>query len=154
MPPFWEIISLTLMAGFKYMVAVFMAFGYGWSIWYGISFTVLGGMLGVVVYMFFGAVLKRAIKRIFPAWSSSSRMEKQRLLAERVRNVAGLAGIALLTPVFLTVPIGTLSAIGLGYSWPRILVYMFVAFSFWSFLFFGSYELLDIDIRTWVANWF
>lgn len=154
MPPFWEILSLSLMAGFKYMVAVFMAFGYGWNMWYSISFAVLGGMLGVVVYIFFGSVLKQMIRSFFPGWVNGNSMEKRRVMIEKVRNVAGLAGIALLTPVILTVPIGTLSAVGLGYPWPRIIVYMFVAFSFWSFLFFGLYDVLGIDIRSWLEGIF
>mgnify|MGYP000123001593 CR=1 FL=1 len=153
MPAIWEIVSLTLMAGFKYMVAVFMAIGYGWSIWYSISFSVLGGMMGVLIYIFFGGLIKRLVRQFIPQLSRGSNLERRRVLIERVKGVAGLAGIALLTPVLLTVPIGTLSAVGLGYPWPRILVYMFVAFSFWSFLFFGLYDIVGIDIRALVESW-
>lgn len=154
MPPFWEIVSLTFMAGFKYMVAVFMAIGYGWSLWYSISFSVLGGLLGVAVYMAFGSVLQQFIRRFFPGWVSEEKMAKRQQLVQRVRNVGGLAGIAFLTPILLTVPIGTLSAVGLGYRWPKVLVYMFVAFSFWSFLFFGLYDFTGFDLREWLSNWF
>lgn len=109
--------------------------------------------MGVLIYIFFGGLIKRLVRQFLPQLSRGSNLERRRVLIERVKGVAGLAGIALLTPVLLTVPIGTLSAVGLGYPWPRIVVYMFVAFSFWSFLFFGLYDILGIDVRALVESW-
>lgn len=150
MPPFWEIVSLLLMAGFKFMVAVFMAFAYGWGIWYSIAFLVLGGMLGVTVFIFFGTMIKLLVRRWFPALTTGRNVERKRIIIERVRRWSGLAGIALLTPVFLTVPVGTFAAVGLGYRWPRIMVFMFIAFSFWSFFFVGLYMVLGIDLPAYI----
>lgn len=140
------------MSAFKYMVAVVMVFGYSWNFWYSVSFTVLGGMFGVVLYTFFGELLRKGIQLVFPRYNGESILEKRKGLIEKIRSRGGLIGIALLTPIILSVPVGTVAAVAIGYRWPRILLYMFAAFSFWAFLFFGLYDFLGIDLREWVMN--
>ena len=154
MPPFWEIASVFFMSAFKYMVAVVMVFGYSWDFWYSVSFTVLGGMFGVVGYTFFGELLRKGIRFLFPRYKGESLLETRRGLIEIIRSKGGLIGLSLLTPVFLSVPVGTIAAIALGYRWPKILIYMFFAFSFWAFLFFGLYDFLGIDFRAWLNETF
>lgn len=136
------------MSGLKFMVALVMVLGIGWSYWYSVSFTVLGGMLGVVVYLFLGELTRRAIGFFYPNYVPGTKLHRRMRIIVRIRQTSGLAGIALLTPIFLSVPVGTYAAIALGYSWHRILVYMFVAFSFWAFLLFGLYHLIEWDVRS------
>jgi hypothetical protein len=60
-----------------------------------------------------------------------------------------LYGIAFLTPILLSVPIGTLMAAALEENKWRIKRYMFVSFAFWTLLLYGIYAFFGIRVDEW-----
>ena len=62
----------------------------------------------------------------------------------RVWKSFGLAGIALITPVILSIPIGTVIANSLVDNKRKILAYMFISVLFWSLLMTSIFEIMHI----------
>jgi len=70
----------------------------------------------------------------------------------KVRSRYGLVGIAFLTPIILTVPIGTFLANSMTKDKRDVLIYMFISFSFWSVIFNGSFYFLGIDVQKYIEK--
>ncbi len=100
-----------------------------------------GGMLGVIIFGFFDKKIRllwqhyrgedKKIKKI------KFNRNKRRMV--KFRDKFGLAGIAFLTPILLSVPIGTFMALRLTHNMYRISFFMFISFSFYALLFCGLY---------------
>lgn len=75
---------------------------------------------------------------------------KRRVFTRKNRRIVrlwkafGLAGIALITPVILSIPIGTVVANSLVGNKRRIIAYMFLSILFWSLLMTSIFEILHI----------
>ncbi len=73
--------------------------------------------------------------------------EKARIFTARNRRLVtiwrkyGLVGIAFITPVLISIPIGTIVACRLVHDKKKIFIYMFVSITFWSLLMISSFEL-------------
>ena len=80
--------------------------------------------------------------RQIPAFSRFSRT------LVKIRQSYGLPGIAVLTPVFLTVPVGAFMAASLTSNKKQIALQMGMAFLGWSLLLIGSVSLLGINFQT------
>ncbi len=94
--------------------------------------TVLGMMMSVVAFTFFGDWLKKRLFKNFfnqPANPSTTRRKFIILLRKY-----GLGGIAFFTPILLTPIGGTLLAIGLNKPKSKILLFMFISGLVWSML--------------------
>jgi hypothetical protein len=72
---------------------------------------------------------------------------KPKIFTKRNRRIItiwkkyGLFGIAFLTPVIISIPIGTIIATRLVNNKKKVFIYMFVSISFWSVLMVSSFEL-------------
>lgn len=95
--------------------------------------TILGMMISVVSFTFFGNWLKtRLFKRFFnDQYKPSSGRRKFLIVIKKY----GLVGIAFFTPLLLTPIGGTLIAVGMGKPREKILLYMFISATLWSTLF-------------------
>lgn len=94
--------------------------------------TVIGMMMSVIAFTFFGDWLKKRLFKNFfnqPAKPSTTRRKFIILLRKY-----GLAGVAFFTPILLTPIGGTLLAIGLNKPKSKILIFMFVSAMLWSLL--------------------
>lgn len=75
---------------------------------------------------------------------------KRKVFTRRNRRIVriwksfGLAGIALITPVILSIPIGTVIANSLVANKRRVIAYMFISILFWSFLMTSVFEIMHI----------
>lgn len=73
--------------------------------------------------------------------------QKPKIFTKRNRRIIalwrkyGLFGIAIITPVILSIPIGTIIASRLVSNRKKVFLYMFVSISFWSILMVSSFEL-------------
>lgn len=80
-----------------------------------------------------------------------SKGEKPKLFTRRNRRIVkvwrkyGLFGIALITPVILSIPIGTLVANSLESKRRKILLYMFCSILFWTILMTSMFEFLHVN---------
>ncbi len=155
MPELYKLISVLLTAGFKYVVAVMMAFGMGLGfIWSVIACTV-GGMLGVAVYTLAEEFLRKRIMAVRRKKGKKMfKVNRTSRLIITIKHHHGLLGIAVLTPVLLTVPVGTIAGLALGYHWRELFTYMFFSFLGWSLFFFGIYALTGWNLNEWLTGIF
>lgn len=78
------------------------------------------------------------------------RKRRRRVFTKRNRRIVriwksyGLSGIAVITPVLLSIPIGTIFANSLEKNKKKIFVYMFVSILLWSIAFTMAFELLHV----------
>jgi hypothetical protein len=95
-------------------------------------FTTAGMMLTVIVVMIGGKPLKDWIQGRFP---NGKKFSKKNRLIIKTRGKYGIYGIALLTPILFSPPVGALIALALTSEKSKVLFPMFVSASFWSVIF-------------------
>ena len=149
-----HIVIVIVWSGLKFMVGVGWALAHDFSFGLSILTTFGGGFLGVILFTYFGELVKSLIARIRPTrqprpQKKSSRRER---LIVRLEKKGGIWAIALLTPVLLTVPIGTLAAVSFQYRRKAILFAMAVSFACWTLLIFGLYKIMGIDLSQYLGN--
>lgn len=146
------VLLVLVLAGSKYVIALVLIFTADYTFWESIAMAIGGGMLGIFIFTYFGDVLKKVWRYYFPqktlVVSATQTVSFKERLLTKINNGYGLAGIAFLTPIILTVPVGAIVANSIYKNKTQIFAYMFVAFVFWSFLLCGLYYLLGFDITT------
>lgn len=150
-----KIISILLLSSVKFVFAFPLAIQYQFNFTTTLFFTTIGGIIGLLFFSFFWDnvikvylwfindylykfpkirnFLKKFKNRIFP-----KKEEKNGLLYRKkkryvwIRKNGGILGIALLTPIILSIPIGTFLAVRFFGRNIRTFVFLIVALIFWS----------------------
>jgi hypothetical protein len=161
---FLELLSVALWAGFKFIVGVGLAIGFGFGFAVSTATTFLGGMVGVVVYVFFGDAIRRGWRKLFPVKRRFTRGRRRMVRLKHAGfklgigkvhvRVGALWVIAFLTPIILSMPIGTFLSVSMGYPLQRIFLSMAMSLAFWSLLFFTLYEVSGIDVHALITRLF
>lgn len=105
-------------------------------------------MLGIAVFSYLGNGLQSIRAKLFPARAPKKIFTSRNRLIVKIRRSYGLAGIAFLTPLVLTVPVGAILANSMYKNKLQIYVYMLASFFFWAMLLCGLYYGLGIDLNT------
>jgi len=138
---FWQISSVFLVSGIKLVWgAVPMGLGFGFSILKTIFVTCAGGFFGVLVFVLLSDFLIQRVKK---------RREKKKLDTEnkkpvkifnrknkmivKIKKRFGLIGIAFLTPILFSIPLGCFLAMRYFKQKQKVISYMFASVIFWSF---------------------
>lgn len=114
---------------------------------------IIGGIIGIVVFTYLGGYIQAYFVKKFPQYFSRKFTSGNRFLV-RVKQRFGLNGIAVLTPIVLSIPVGVLFALALTNDKKKILVSMLVSMFFWATVLFLPYFLFDINIIDWVRKMF
>jgi uncharacterized membrane protein len=114
----------------KFFIGPAAGVSLGLSLWETVACTVLGMMMSVVLFTYFGPHLLRWIGLLFRPQRRTFSKRSRRLV--RYRQSFGLYGIAIFTPLLFTPILGTLLAVSLGGSKQRILVSMLISGLFWA----------------------
>ncbi len=96
--------------------------------------TTAGMMTVVLALTYFGSFFQKLMNRFFP---NRKRFSERNERFAAIMKKYGLAGVAALTPLLLTPIGGTLLAVSLVGNREKIIVYMLISASFWSFVFTG-----------------
>lgn len=150
-----EIIKILTVIGFsatKYMMGVGLVFTYAYNFFEAMLLTLGGGMLGVFLFSKFSNLLLKYFLPQNPDDPPKTRMGWSRRTLVKFRSKYGLVGIAFLTPIFLTVPIGTFLANSMTKDKRDVITYMFIAFAFWSVIFNGAFYFLGIDVQKYLEK--
>lgn len=179
-----KILLLILLSSVKFIAGPPFAYSFNKQYEFGFGETVLysiiGGMLGVVIFTFFSEQVfklwrrfKHRVKKVVGKGDMFSKPEadvdaplevhyefveekkegQRKIFSSRNRRFIkiwrtyGLIGIAFLTPVIISIPIGTILANSLVHNRKKIFLYMFVSILFWSFLINGFFELYQIKTQ-------
>ncbi|MBI5541889.1 MAG: hypothetical protein HY951_17665 [Bacteroidia bacterium] len=158
---FYKISILLLVSSVKFIFAFPLALGYKFSFIETLSYTSLGGMLGVIFFAFisdeliifynwfvhvymhnhpksrsFGKSIKDGYRKIFPKKEKKIFSKKSKRFV-RIKQSWGLAGISILTPLILSIPIGTFLTIRFFKRSKKTILILCSSVLFWS-LFFSS----------------
>ena len=122
----------------------------------GISGTVanvLGGITGIVVFTYLGGFMRTWLIKTFPERFNKRFSRSTRFLV-KVKQHSGLFGVALITPIFLSIPIGVMLALDLTTHKRKIVTSMTLSCIFWSAVFFVPYYAFSINVIGWVKHMF
>ena len=103
--------TIILWSSVKYALGAGIALYANIGLLPSISLTVGGGMLGIICFTYFGSKVRKFINNHTP--HNKLRINKKTRMMVRVKNSFGLPGIAFLTPVLLSIPVGVLMATAL-----------------------------------------
>jgi len=159
MESFWKVIQVIFLSSFKFAAGPpFAYFGGEQALDPGETFfyCLLGGMLGVLLFTYLSEPILRIEKSILRIIRSLRKQKPETETPKKIFNTRnrrivriwtsyGLSGIAFLTPVLLSIPIGTLVANHLVHSKRKIITYMFVSLIFWSIVLTTVFALLHVD---------
>jgi membrane protein YqaA with SNARE-associated domain len=110
MPIFLKILVVISLSGIKFLIAIpLSAFKYDFNFLQTLLFSVVGGVLGVLIFSY----LSEKIYNLF-AKNKKSKIKNRsikKIIAIKTARKYGLFGIAFLTPIFLSIPIGTFLAL-------------------------------------------
>ena len=116
---------------------------------------VAGGMIGVIVCLYLWDFIIRLKNKWFPPKPRDGiKMNKRRRWLVVFLNKYEIIGIALLTPVLLTPPIGTLLAAAVEKNKWKIKVYMLISFIAWTCVLYALYALFGIRLDEVIENLF
>jgi hypothetical protein len=178
MNEFLKILLVIALSSVKFMAGPpFYYFNkqYTFTFFETISLSVLGGMVGVVIFVNFSDLLFQfwhfiihkfiklfAKKEVFSQpeadiegnyeikYSYVPIASKRKIFSPRSRRIVkiwsewGIIGIAFVTPVLLSIPIGTIITCRLVHNKRKIFIYMFFSILFWSILITSIFELYHV----------
>ncbi|MDQ3047421.1 MAG: hypothetical protein M3R27_07730 [Bacteroidota bacterium] len=143
-----EIIGVFLLSTVKFVFGgVPVALGLGFSFFKAVFVTSLGGCTGVIIFVYMSEwIMKRikvraANKRLkFPHALRKNIFTRKNKSIVKIKMKFGLLGIAFITPLLLSIPLGCFLAVRYFKDKPRIIAVMFGAILFWS-ISTASFEL-------------
>jgi hypothetical protein len=111
MSMFLKILVVISLSGFKFMIAIpLSAYTYDFNFIQTLIFSIVGGGLGVFLF----SALSNKINRLFPKKKKIKRTQKRgvkEVITIKTARKYGVYGIAAITPILLSIPIGTLIAL-------------------------------------------
>ncbi|MDP3929287.1 MAG: hypothetical protein Q8R57_09715 [Bacteroidota bacterium] len=141
-----KMLTVMLWSAVKYIVGISFAIGFGFSPIEILLLTIGGGMLGVLVYLYLWALILSIFYRFFPKKPKPIKFKfLTRKLVVFIRKYE-VWGIAFLTPLLLTPPLGTILAASIEPNKWRIKMIMLLSFSFWTILILALKYLFKIEI--------
>jgi len=106
---------------------------------------IIGGIIGIVLFTYLGSYMQDYLVKKFPKRFGRRFTSSNRFLV-RIKQKFGLGGIAALTPIVLSIPVGVLFALALTHDKKKILVSMLASMFFWATILFLPYFLFDINV--------
>ena len=129
-------LMIMLMSSVKFLLAIpIAAYQYEFSLWETFFFSSIGGVLGIIIF----AKFSYWIIELYNTWMSSkqkanSRIGLKRVVAIKTVRKYGLFGIAFLTPIFFSIPIGTFIALRFFPNKKKTLPVLAASVFGWSFV--------------------
>lgn len=146
--------AIAVTSAVKYLFGVGAALGAGFNFLEMMICTVGGGMLGVIFYLYLWEGIVFLYHKIVPAKPKQFKpvgKHRRKLLKFIIKYE--IVGIAILTPVLLSVPVGTILAAAFEESKWKIKQYMFLSFVGWSLLMYlfsdALYNLWQMLASLW-----
>lgn len=156
MSGFLKILIVFLVSSIKFLFAPALSFGLGLNFIQTWLSTTAGGIVGVVIFFFLSKWILQLYSRYFfyyfhllkvkiytslnisvPKLIPARRFTKRNRMIIKIVNKFGMFGIVFLTPVLLSIPLGTFIATRYYSSNRFLLVYLSTSVLFWS-LFMSS----------------
>ncbi|MBW7936796.1 MAG: hypothetical protein H3C71_06615 [Flavobacteriales bacterium] len=107
-------------------------------------FALCSGVFGILVFMFLSTKLLRAWEWLMEKIGANKNKKKKKIFTKRnrmlvrMKNKYGLAGIALLSPIIISIPVGAFLAVRYFKDKKKIFLYMLTGVVLWSLIFSSS----------------
>lgn len=146
----WEIATVFLLSTVKFVFGgVPLALAYGFSFFKAVVITSLGGFSGILIFVAVSDFLLKKYKarkhkkeHDHPSPKKNKKIfSKKNRMIIHVKQRFGLIGIATLTPLLFSIPLGCFLATRYFKDKQRVILYMFVSILFWS-VSISSFQLL------------
>ncbi len=111
----------------------------------------VGGIAGIFVFTQIDEYAQNWLIKTFPKRFKNKFSKRTRFLV-KIKQTFGLAGIAFLTPIVLSIPVGVFFAMDLTTNKRKVIINMVVACIFWGAVFYVPYYVFNIDMMTWVKS--
>jgi hypothetical protein len=142
---FLKVLTVLLWSSFKFVVGVSTAILFGFNQFEILVISISGGMLGVVVYLYLWELILKIYHKFYPKKNKPIKFSKfKRKLVVFIRKYE-VYGIAFLTPVLFSMPIGTILAASIEHNKWRIKLIMFGALCFWALVIISIKLLFKVD---------
>jgi len=126
---------------------------YGYNYFMALLSSCLGAILGTVVFTYLSAgILKwwaRLKERWFPSKTPKRAFTKSNRRILGVKRRFGLIGIAVITPVLLSIPIGAFLAERFFKDKKKVILYLSVSGVIWCFVFYFAFLFFYDSFRSW-----
>lgn len=141
-------LTVGLTCSIKYIFGVLGAIGAGFNLIEILITTLVGGIIGVIVYLYLWELILKLYRRSFPPKKKEGiKINNTKRWIVKIIIKYELYGIAFLTPLLLSVPIGTMMAAALEPNKGRIIRFMFFSFLGWTLGLYGLAQLLGPEIN-------
>jgi len=129
-------VTIVLLSAVKYALGVGTALASVDAIT-GFFLTSLGGILGAIVFVFGGGFLELWVFRHFRSKNKIKKIftKKNRILVQ-MRKRGGLILIALISPIFISIPVGSLVAASFIKNKLKIVIYLSISVLIWGVFIF------------------
>jgi len=104
-----KIIGLLALSAVKFLFSPSASLLAGYSALETILLTTVGGSLGFILFFKFGDILTRAFQKMIKKKAPRKFSRRNRIIV-KIKAGYGIFGLALLTPVLLSIPIGAILA--------------------------------------------
>jgi hypothetical protein len=119
----------------------------------GVVANLTGGIAGVLIFTYLGSAFSRWLAQQYPNRYGKKFSKRTRFLV-RVKKSFGLGGIALLTPVVLSIPVGVLFSLSFTQNRRKVFWGMTASCLLWGLVFFVPYFTLGFNIKTLLQQMF
>jgi hypothetical protein len=163
---FFKLIEVLILSGVKFLFAPPYAIGIGYSYLQTFLITTIGGLLGVIFFFYVSELLLTLFKKFWPVIKKTfSKSEPQsefntvdlasdaarkrqftrkNKFIVNLRRKYGLWGIAILTPVLLSIPLGTFLASKYFKNKKSILFSLAISVIGWSLIMSSIYAIFKL----------
>ncbi|NNC94864.1 MAG: hypothetical protein HKN92_04830 [Chitinophagales bacterium] len=144
-------ILIIILSSSKYAAGIGLALLSDQSIIVSYLANIIGGLIGIVVFIYFGSIIKSFITKYLVKERKIFSWKSRKLV--RLRTL-GLTSVAFLTPVILSIPLGILVSLSLTSDKKKIFIAMMVSCVFWTSLFFILYNAFGLDLDKMIHSIF
>lgn len=112
-------------------------------------YCIIGGTAGVLFFMFLSTHTIKILNSVKRFFTKSGNLKPQKIFTTRNRRIVkfwrsyGLMGIAIITPIILSIPVGTFIAVKLNSNKKKIFLYMFCSIVLWSVILTTFFEAIE-----------
>lgn len=129
-----KILGLMFLSGIKFFFAPSTTYLAGYSFIETLAITISGGVLGILVFFYFGEFLKYLFSGIRFRKKEKLVFTKSSRRIVSIKEKYGLIGLVILTPILLSIPLGSLLAAKYFDHDKRTIPFLIISVVLWSLL--------------------
>jgi hypothetical protein len=144
---FSELFAIFILSIFKFGFGLFAAVILDANIEHRIFVNLLGGLIGILTYTFFSAIIKHFYLKIRYRYSKPIKFTKWNRGIIRFKKRFGIIGIAIISPIIITIPIGIVLMLQLTNKKWKIILFMYLSCIMWALIFFSLFHFFGFAVK-------